>query len=123
MNKVLSFTLLFIMQTSFANASGRFLTSNDALILSPKVFVFNEITLTKPLEVLPAILNDTVIASLSWTDDSGDKWAEIEIVNITHNEDKNTVIVETKQWLPYTLSGEVMSLPVVLKNAKLKLLR
>ena len=110
------------MQTSFANASGRFLTSNDALILSPKVFVFNEITLTKPLEVLPAILNDTFIASLSWTDDSGDKWAKIEIVNITHNEDKNTVIVETKQWLPYTLSGEVMSLPVVLKNAKLKLL-
>ena len=125
MNKILWVALLVITQTSFsnanANASGRVLVSNDALILSPKVFVFSERALEKPLEVLPITLNETVLASLSWTDNTGDKRAKIEIVNITYNEEKSTIIFETKQWLPYTLSGEVVSLPVVLENAKIKL--
>ena len=122
MNKIFSFALLVITQISFANASDRVYVSNDALILSPKVFVSSKSTLAKPLEVFPTILNETVIALLSWTDNTGDKLAKIEIVNITHNEHKNTMIFETKQWLPYTLSGEVVSLPVVLKNAKINLL-
>ena len=122
MYKILSFALLVITQASFANASDRVHVSSDALILSPKVFVFSESKLTGALEVLPTILNETVIASLSWTDNTGYKRAKIEIVNITRNEHKNTMIFETKQWLPYTLSGEVVSLPVVLKNAKIKLL-
>ena len=122
MYKIFSFALLVITHTSLANASDSVHVSNDAIILSPKVFVSSESTLAKPLEVFPTILNETVIALLSWTDNTGDKLAKIEIVNITHNEHKNTMIFETKQWLPYTLSGEVVSLPVVLKNAKIKLL-
>ena len=122
MYKILSSALFILMQTSFANASDRVHVSNEAVILSPKVFVSSRSTLAKPLEVLPTTSNDTVIASLSWTDSTGRKSAKIEIVNITHSEHKNIMIFETKQWLPYTLSGEVVSLPIVLKNAKIKLL-
>ena len=121
MYKIFSLALLAIMHTSFANALDRVHVRNSAIILSPTVLVSSESTLAKPLEVLPTTLNDTFIALLSWTDNTGDKLAEIEIVNITHNEHKNTMIFETKQWLHYTLSGEVVSLPVVLKNAKIKL--
>lgn len=122
MNKILLIAALVITQTSFANAGGKLLVGSDALILSPKIFVLSEGAVAEPLEILPTVLNNTLIASLSWTDDTGAKRATIEIVNITHNEDKDTMIFETKQWLPYTLSGEVVTLPVVLKNAKIKLL-
>ena len=129
MIKFLSFALLVIVQACLANANanananGGVLVSNDALILSPKIFVFSDATLAKHLEDSPTILHDTVIASLSWTDNTGDKRAKIEITNITYNENKNSMIFETKQWLPYTLSGEVVSLPIVLKNARIKLLQ
>lgn len=122
MRRILSFALLVIAQLSYASASDGVQDSNDVLILSPKVFVLNEAKLVNPVDFQPLILNDTLIASLSWTDNTGDKRAKIEIVNITFNEDKNSIIFETKQWLPYTLSGEVVSLPVVLKNAKIEFL-
>lgn len=122
MRRILSFALLVIAQISYASASDGVQDSNDVLILSPKVFVLNEAKLVNPVDFQPLILNDTLIASLSWTDNTGDKRAKIEIVNITFNEDKNSIIFETKQWLPYTLSGEVVSLPVVLKNAKIEFL-
>lgn len=122
MAKILSVALLIIAQTCFANASDQVHVRNDALILSPKVFVLQKGTLAKPLEALPIFLNETIIAALSWTDNTGEKRAKIEIVNITYNETNNSMIIETKQWLPYTLSGEVVSLPVVLKNAKIRFL-
>lgn len=122
MRRILSFALLVIAQISYASASDGVQDSNDVLILSPKVFVLKEAKLVNPVDFQPLILNDTLIASLSWTDNTGDKRAKIEIVNITFNEDKNSIIFETKQWLPYTLSGEVVSLPVVLKNAKIEFL-
>ena len=125
MIRILSVALLVTMQAFFANANatGGVFVSNDALILSPKVFVFSGSTLAKPLEGSPTILNDTVIASLSWTDNTGDKRAKIEITNITYNENENSMIFETKEWLPYTLSGEVVGFPIVLKNARIKLLQ
>ena len=122
MRRMLSFALLFIAQISYASASDGVQDSNDVLILSPKVFVLNEANLVKPFDFQPSKLNNTVIASLSWTDSTGDKHAKIEIINITYNGDKTSFIIETKQWLPYTLSGEVVSLPVALKNAKIEFL-
>ena len=122
MIKILSFALLFIAQTSHANENDNVHVTNDALILSPKVFILNEDKLTGPLEDLPKILNGTASATLSWTDNTGDKHAKIEIVSITYNEEKTSLIFETKQWLPYTLSGEVITLPVVLRNAKVNFL-
>ena len=122
MKRMLSFALLFIAQISYASASDGVQDSNDVLILSPKVFVLNAANLVKPFDFQPSKLNNTVIASLSWTDSTGDKHAKIEIINITYNGDETSFIIETKQWLPYTLSGEVVSLPVVLKNAKIEFL-
>ena len=122
MIRILSFALFVMAQIYYASASDRVQDTNAVLILSPKVFVLNEAKLAKPIEFQATIPNDTLIASLSWTDNTGDKRAKIEIVNITFNEDKNSIIFETKQWLPYTLSGEVVSLPVVLKNAKIEFL-
>lgn len=122
MIKILSFALLVIAQTSYANESYSAHVKGDALILSPKVFVINEDKLARPFEFLQKIFNDTVIATLSWTDNTGNKRAKIEIVNVTYNDEKNNMIFETKQWLPYTLSGEVVTLPVLLKNAKIKFL-
>ena len=122
MRRILSFALLVMAQMSYASASDGLQEINDGLILSPKVFVLNEANLVKPFDFQPSKLNNTVIASLSWTDSTGDKHAKIEIINITYNGDKTSFIFETKQWLPYTLSGEVVSLPVVLKNAKIEFL-
>ncbi len=111
-----------VTQPAFATASSSLRAGNDAIILSPKVFVFNENTQAEIVAVLPTDVTDVVIASLSWTDNTGNRRAEIEIVNIIYNEDINSVFFETKQWLPYTLSGEVVSLPILLKNATLKFL-
>lgn len=122
MIKILSFALLVIAKTSYANESDSAHVTSNALILSPKVFVLHEYKLAGPFEVLPKIFNDTVIATLSWTDNTGDKRAKIEIVNITYSDENNNMIFETKQWLPYTLSGEVVTLPVLLKNVKVKFL-
>ena len=120
MQKTLITLLLFITQTSFVKASDMVLFGNDALILSPSVFVLAENTQAEEVAILSSDLSDGIIATLSWTDNNVDRRAKIEIVNITHSEDKSSVVFVTKQWLPYTLSGEVLSLPVLLTNAKLK---
>tara|TARA_A100001011_G_C14087039_1_gene746934 strand:- start:41 stop:409 length:369 start_codon:yes stop_codon:yes gene_type:complete len=121
MHKILIAALLVITQASFASATDEAIADKDAIILSPKVFVFSGNTQFKLLKNIPKDIGNGIIASLSWTGNTGDQRAKIEIVNIAYNEDKGSVVFETKQWLPYTLSGEVVSLPVVLKNAKLKL--
>ena len=120
MQKTLITLLLFITQTSFVKASDMALFGNDALILSPSVFVLAENTLAEEVAILSSDLSDGIIATLSWTDNNVHRRAKIEIVNITHSEEKSSVVFVTKQWLPYTLSGEVLSLPVLLTNAKLK---
>ena len=120
MQKTFIALLLFITQTSFVKASDMVLFGNDALILSPSVFVLAENTQAEEVAILSSDLSDGIIATLSWTDNNVDRRAKIEIVNITNSEEKSSVVIVTKQWLPYTLSGEVLSLPVLLTNAKLK---
>ena len=121
MHKTFIASLLIITQTSFAKASDRVLLGNDAMILSPKVFVLAESTQAEEVAVLPTNVSDGIIATLSWTDNNIHRSAKIEVVNITHIEEKSSVVFVTKQWLPYILSGEVLSLPILLTNAKLKL--
>jgi len=122
MKKFLTAAFLIIMQTSFANATGVRQIDTHALIISPKVFVLSKHKQLKHLEILIAGASDGIVASLKWTDNAGDRSATIEIVNISFSQDKSSLVFQTKQWLPYTLSGEVVSLPVILKNAQLKLL-
>ncbi len=122
MYKIFITALLFITQVTFASAADRVLNDDNVLILSPKVFVFTKDTKLNRFEILPKDARYGVKAWLSWTDNTGSRKAKIEIVKMTYSEDKGHLIFETKQWLPYTLSGEVVSLPVVLKNAELRLL-
>ena len=95
--------LLVILQASFASATDVVTADKNALILSPKIFVFSGDTQFKLLENIPKDIGDGIIASLSWTDNTGDQRAKIEIVNIAYSEDKSSVVFETKQWLLYTL--------------------
>ena len=120
--KVLLTVLILIIPCTWLSASEVEPTLGTAVIVSPNTLIINDINSVGKLESLINEKQKVVTIYLSWTESEGHRAAEIEIVSAVYNRKGKKIVLETKQWLPYTLSGEVISLPVVLNNINIQIL-
>ena len=115
-------TLLMSTQSSSLSSSELNFTFKNAVILSPKIMIVNEGDTHGELQNWIDDSNKGMTISLSWTDKAGHRSAKVELINIIYNREKRKIILESREWLPYTLSGDIVGLPVVLQNVSLTFL-
>ena len=120
--KVLLTVLILIIPCTWLSASEVEPTLGTAVIVSPNTLIINDINSVGKLESLMNEKQKVVTIYLSWTESEGHRTAEIEIVSAIFNRKEKKIVLETRQWLPYTLSGEVIGLPVVLNNINIQIL-
>ena len=120
--KVLLTVLILIIPCTWLSASEVEPTLGTAVIVSPNTLIINDINSVGKLESLMNEKQKVVTIYLSWTESKGHRTAEIEIVSAIYNRKEKKIILQTRQWLPYTLSGEVIGLPVVLNNINIQIL-
>ena len=120
--KVLLTVLILIIPCTWLSASEVEPTLGTAVIVSPKTLIINDINSVGKLESLMNEKQKVVTIYLSWTESKGHRTAEIEIVSAIYNRKEKKIVLQTRQWLPYTLSGEVIGLPVVLNNINIQIL-
>ena len=120
--KVLLTVLILIIPCTWLSASEVEPTLGTAVIVSPNTLIINDINSVGKLESLMNEKQKMVTIYLSWTESKGHRTAEIEIVSAIYNRKEKKIILQTRQWLPYTLSGEVIGLPVVLNNINIQIL-
>ena len=122
MYKVLLTVLVLNIPCTWLSANEVDPSLRTAVIISPNTLIIRD---TKSIGKLESLINKeqkVVTVSLSWTESAGHRTAEVEIVSVIYNRKEKEIVLETKQWLPYTLSGEVISLPVVLNNINIQIL-
>ena len=120
--KVLLTVLILIIPCTWLSASEVEPTLGTAVIVSPNTLIINDINSVGKLESLMNEKQKVVTIYLSWTESKGHRTAEIEIVSAIYNRKEKKIVLQTRQWLPYTLSGEVIGLPVVLNNINIQIL-
>ena len=120
--KVLLTVLVLSIPCTWLSANEVKPTLGTAVIVSPNTLIINDINSIGNLESLINKKQKVVTIYLSWTESEGHRAAEIEIVSAIYNRKEKKIVLETKQWLPYTLSGEVIGLPVVLNNINIQIL-
>ena len=120
--KVLLTVLILIIPCTWLSASEVEPTLGTAVIVSPNTLIINDINSVGKLESLINEKQKVVTIYLSWTESKGHRTAEIEIVSAIYNRKEKKIVLQTRQWLPYTLSGEVIGLPVVLNNINIQIL-
>ena len=120
--KVLLTVLILIIPCTWLSASEVEPTLGTAVIVSPNTLIINDINSVGKLESMMNEKQKVVTIYLSWTESKGHRTAEIEIVSAIYNRKEKKIILQTRQWLPYTLSGEVIGLPVVLNNINIQIL-
>ena len=114
--------LILIIPCTWLSASEVEPTLGTAVIVSPNTLIINDINSVGKLESLMNEKQKVVTIYLSWTESKGHRTAEIEIVSAIYNRKEKKIVLQTRQWLPYTLSGEVIGLPVVLNNINIQIL-
>ena len=120
--KVLLTVLILIIPCTWLSASEVEPTLGTAVIVSPNTLIINDINSVGKLESLMNEKQKVVTIYLSWTESKGHRTAEIEIVSAIYNRKEKKIVLQTRQWLPYTLSGEVIGLPVVLNDINIQIL-
>ena len=120
--KVLLTVLVLSIPCTWLSANEVEPTLGTAVIVSPNTLIINDINSVGKLESLMNEKQKVVTIYLSWTESKGHRTAEIEIVSAIYNRKEKKIVLQTRQWLPYTLSGEVIGLPVVLNNINIQIL-
>ena len=116
-------TFFFLgLQSSWVNAGDVGPNLNNAMIVSPNVLIIKGDGGSRNLKDLTSKANNIFTVALSWTDSAGHRSAKVEIVSVIYDRVRKQTVLKTRQWLPYTLSGEIVSLPVVLNNVNMTIL-